>query len=193
MMRFIALDFETANEKRNSPCAIGMVRVEGHTVTDRYYTLIKPEPPRFSPWNIKIHGITPGAVANAPTFDALWPDILAFINGDPVVAHNASFDMSVLRYTLDQYNLAYPDIPYFCSVIAAKKTFPHLSNHRLNTVSHHIGFNFHHHNALEDAEACARVVLAAIAENGADSLEGLCRCIGTKFGHLRPGGYSPCR
>ncbi len=192
-MNFVALDFETANETRNSACSIGLVRVENGIVTDRYYTLIKPEPLRFSPWNIKIHGITPKAVADAPTFDAAWPDIQRFIGSSTVVAHNASFDMSVLRHTLDQYGLPYPEVPYFCTVIAAKRAFPDLFNHKLNTVSAHVGFNFCHHNALEDAEACARVLVAAIQEKQADSLDTFCKCIQSSYGRLYPGGYGACK
>lgn len=192
-MNFVALDFETANETRNSPCSIGLVRVENGLVTDRYYTLIKPEPIRFSPWNIKIHGIRPSDVANAPTFDVVWPEIRSFIGSNVVAAHNASFDMSVLRHTLDQYGLTYPEIPYFCTVVAAKKTFPDLINHKLNTVSAHVGFSFCHHNALEDAEACARVLVAAIQEKEAESLEAYCKSIRSSFGKLYPGGYGACR
>lgn len=192
-MNFVALDFETANELRNSPCSIGLVRVESGVVTDRYYTLIKPEPMRFSPWNIKIHGITPGHVAEAPTFDQVWPEIRSFIGESIVAAHNASFDMSVLRHTLDQYGIVYPEIPYFCTVVAAKKTFPDLMNHKLNTVSAHIGFKFSHHNALEDAEACARVLVAAIKEKEAGGLEAFCKSIRSSFGRLYPGGYGACR
>ena len=192
-MNFVALDFETANELRNSACSIGLVRVESGVITDRYYTLIKPEPLRFSSWNIKIHGITPKAVTDAPTFNAVWPEICRFIGQNVVVAHNASFDMSVLRYSLDQYGLPYPEIPYFCTVAAAKKTFPSLVNHKLNTVSAHIGFHFHHHNALEDAEACARVLLAAIREKETDNLDTFCKCIQSGYGRLFPGGYTPRR
>lgn len=192
-MNFVALDFETANECRNSPCSIGLVRVENGLVTDRYYTLIKPEPLRFSSWNIKIHGITPQAVADAPAFDAIWHDVRSFIGTHVVAAHNASFDMSVLRHTLDQYGLPYPEIPYFCTVVAAKRTFPDLINHKLNTVSAHVGFSFSHHNALEDAEACARVLVAAMHEKNTPRLEDYCKAIGSSFGRLYPGGYGPCR
>ena len=183
-MNFVALDFETANELRNSACSIGLVRVENGIVTERYYTLIKPEPIRFSYWNIKIHGIRPEDVADAPTFGEAWPEIRAFIGSDTVVAHNASFDMSVLRYSLDQYGLPYPEIPYFCTVTAAKRAFPDLINHKLNTVSDHVGFRFSHHNALEDAEACARVLIAAIHETGTESLGAFCKCICSNFGQL---------
>lgn len=190
-MNFIALDFETANELRNSACSIGLVRVENGIVTARYYTLIKPEPVRFSYWNIKIHGIRPEDVSDAPTFGQAWPAIRDFIGTDTVVAHNASFDMSVLRFSLDQYGLPYPEIPYFCTVTAAKRAFPQLINHKLNTVSEHVGFSFHHHNALEDAEACAMVLVAAMKETGSDSLHAFSKCICSGFGQLHPGGYTP--
>lgn len=192
-MNFVALDFETANELRNSACSIGLVRVQDGHVTDRFYTLIKPEPARFSYWNIKIHGIRPEDVADAPTFGEAWLAIRDFIGSDTVVAHNASFDMSVLRFSLDQYGLPYPEIPYFCTVTAAKQAFPHLVNHKLNTVSDHVGFSFCHHNALEDAEACAMVLIGAMKATGSANLKAFCKCICSSFGRLHSSGYTPSK
>lgn len=192
-MNFVALDFETANEGRGSACSIGLVKVEDGEITDRYYTLIKPEPLRFSSWNIRIHGITAQDVADAPTFGEAWPEIARFIGEYPLVAHNASFDMSVLRYCLEQYGIEYPHLAYFCTVKAAKKVFDHLPNHKLNTVSDSIGFAFSHHNALEDAEACARILLEAIKRTGAVGLQDFCKKNGFCCGQLYAGGYKACK
>lgn len=190
---FVALDFETANEKRDSACSIGLVKVKDGIVVDKYYTLLKPEPLRFSPFNIKIHGIKAKDVMNAPTFAEAWPEILAFMNGYTVVAHNASFDMSVLRYSLDHYQIPYPEFLYFCTVKACKKAFPDLENHKLNTVSAHIGFHFHHHNALEDAEACAMSLIAAIKKKQVHDLESFCRITCSKCGQIYPNGYTAAK
>ena len=41
-MDFTAIDFETANAFRRSACAIGMTKVRGGQVVDRFTSLISP-------------------------------------------------------------------------------------------------------------------------------------------------------
>lgn len=105
-MNLISIDFETANKYRNSPCAIGLVVANEHGITDEFYSLINPLMD-FDPYNVYVHGITERDVEDAPTFDELWPKISDYISNSLVVAHNASFDMSVLRYTLDRIGRAH--------------------------------------------------------------------------------------
>lgn len=100
-MNFTAIDFETANEKRNSACSLGITRVENNKIVDRKYFLIKPPEMRFVPQNIWIHNIYPEDVENADTFDKIWPKIKDYFEEELVIAHNASFDMSVLRNLLE--------------------------------------------------------------------------------------------
>ncbi|KMO58183.1 DNA polymerase III subunit alpha, partial [Lacticaseibacillus rhamnosus] len=96
-MDFIAMDFETANRKRASACSLALVVVQQNRVVDSFYTLINPQM-QFDPQNIRIHGITPDMVQDQPTFDRVWPHIQMFYTpGRIVTAHNAPFDVSVLR------------------------------------------------------------------------------------------------
>ena len=104
-MNFVAIDFETANEKRNSPCSIGIVVVKDGKIVDRIYHLIKPKEMRFLPINIGIHGIRPRMVENELEFDKVWEKIKEYFNNSLVIAHNASFDISVLRRTLELYKI----------------------------------------------------------------------------------------
>ncbi len=108
-MDFVALDFETANSSRGSVCSIGLVEYENGKLKKEYYRLVKPKRNYFSSFNISIHGITKQDVEGAYEFDELWEkEIHGLLEGKLVVAHNAQFDMSVLRAVLDQYNLPYP-------------------------------------------------------------------------------------
>jgi DNA polymerase III subunit epsilon len=61
-MDFVALDFETANENRDSACALGLVVVENNEIVKKDYWLIRPKELYFNPFNISIHGITPDDV-----------------------------------------------------------------------------------------------------------------------------------
>ena len=75
MLNFVALDFETANESKNSAISLAVVTVEDGRITKRGYSLIKPPVMQFNQEFIGIHGIQPEEVLNKPTFDQLWPAI----------------------------------------------------------------------------------------------------------------------
>lgn len=188
-MDFVALDFETANEKRHSPCSLGVCVVEHNEVVLEKYWLIKPRDLRFAPMNIWIHGIREGDVVNEAEFDVLWEEIRPLLEGKLVVAHNAAFDMSVLRQTLSLYDLPYPRFDYCCTMVMSKHFYPYLENAKLNTVSKHLGFQFNHHHAGADALACANILLNIAAELNIDNITDLARCIGVKIGQIFPGGY----
>jgi DNA polymerase III epsilon subunit-like protein len=93
-MNYIAIDFETANEKRNSPCSIGIVVVKNGHVVEKIHHMIRPKEMKFMPISIGIHGIRPAMVENEPEFDKVWEKIRHHFNGNLVIAHNASFDIS---------------------------------------------------------------------------------------------------
>lgn len=189
-MNFVAIDFETANEKRNSACALGITVVENGTIVTEKYWLIRPHDMRFSPMNIMIHGIRPQDVEDAPTFDMLWPEIYPYLENKLVVAHNASFDMSVLRGTLSHYGLPFPTLNYCCTMIMAKHFYCYLPNAKLNTISAHLDIKLNHHHALSDAHACAAIFLKISEELGTTSLEILSDKVGFKIGQLFEGGYT---
>ena len=181
MLNFVALDFETANESKNSAISLAVVTVEDGRITKRGYSLIKPPVMQFNQEFIGIHGIQPEEVLNKSTFDQLWPAIYNnHLKGKLLVAHNAKFDIDVLRATLDHYNIEWPDLEYTCTVRITRKVWPDLVNHKLNTLGGFLGITFNHHNALDDSEVCAKVAIAAAKEKGVDSMRGLLHVINMK-------------
>ncbi len=189
-MNFVAIDFETANAERNSACSMGIAVVENGEITQTASWLIRPPKLYFNSINIMIHGITEEDVRDKPEFDVLWEEINQYIDGKTIIAHNASFDISVLRHVLDTYNIKYPMIDYFCSVTASKKTWTCLNSHKLNNVASYIGFEFKHHDALEDAIAAARIMIEVCKLQKVDSIQELSKKIGVQCGKLFPGGYT---
>ncbi len=173
MMDFIAIDFETATRWPDSACSVALVDVRDGAVEDSYSTLIRPPGCRFETANIDIHGITPEMVEHERNFAGVWPELLERLSGRVVVAHNAPFDMRVLRYSLKRYHLAAPIFQQCCTVQISRRAWPDLPNHKLNTVGDFLRVDFRHHDALEDARACAMIPLAAARQCGADSLEEL--------------------
>lgn len=161
MNDFAAIDFETANKERTSVCSIGVVVVRGGTVTDRFYSLIRPEPEYYSYWNTRVHGLTMKDTAEAPVFPEVWRKVESLIAGLPIVAHNSPFDEGCLRAVFQMYGMDWPDYRFFCTCKASRRTFGRqLPDHRLHTVAARCGYDLtRHHNALADAEACAAIAL----------------------------------
>ena len=191
-MPFTAIDFETANGARASACSVGLCTIDNGTVVSCEEFLIRPEPLYFSPMNVSIHGITEADVSGSPTFGEIWDAMQARFIG-PLVAHNASFDMSVLRRSLDQYKLPYPEIAYYCTRVMAKSHWPQLRRYGLHDLAQHVGIRFLHHHAAEDARACALLAWEMCCQQNVDSLAALQAPLAVTAGRLYPDGYQPCR
>ncbi len=161
MSDFCAIDFETANYPRASACAVALVRVRKGAVEDTLFSLIKPpdEMPILRSFTA-IHGIRQADVAGSPTFAELWPRLSEFIGDDFLVAHNAPFDRGVLASCLRYYGIEVESPRFECTVVASRRAWPALANHRLDTVSRYLGLELDHHQALSDAIACARIYIA---------------------------------
>jgi len=175
-MNFTAIDFETAHA--DFPCEIGLTQVKNGQIIESKSWLIKPACfPYMNPWNQRVHGISSANVSNARTFEELWAELKPWLEDQYLVAHNAAFDMRVLRSALAYYDLAIPWAEYFCSVSLSRKTWKHLSSHSLGTVSQFHNIQFNHHRAGDDAEACAKIALKAFetitALNVSDGLKKL--------------------
>ena len=190
-LNFVAIDFETANSKRSSVCAVGLVRVIDGQVAESHHLYIRPEPFFFDPFNVAIHGIKESDVKGAPRFSELWPQLRVKLIA-PLVAHNAAFDMSVLRHALDGASIQYPEMDYFCTRVISRVAWPGRPTYALDYVAEMLGINFAHHNAEEDARACASVAVAACEQLCAESLYSLEKRVEIWRGSLFPGGYSPC-
>lgn len=161
---FVAVDFETADNGRDSACQVAVVRVEAGEVVARQAHFVRP--PRSYFLHSGVHGITWRDVARAPTFGQLWPGLgLLFQGVSFIAAHNAGFDRSVLVACCAAAAVHAPSAPFVCTVKLARATWA-LPRSRLPDVCRHLGIPLRHHDAVSDAEACARIVLAA----GADRL-----------------------
>jgi len=190
-MKVIALDFETANEQRSSPCSIGLAWIEDGEVARIEHHYIRPPGNRFASFNMAFHGIRPEHVADADE----WPDVLERLRpeleGALVLAHNASFDISVIRRTSEHYGVRPPGFDYTCTVQVARSVWPDLPSHKLNVVCGHLGVDFAHHDAAADAYACGRVALAAASLNAVSHVRDLPGRLGMTLGRLDPDGYTP--
>jgi DNA polymerase III subunit epsilon len=189
VMDFVAIDFETANEKRSSPCAIGLVVIQDGKCVERFSRLICPPECRFSSFNTAIHGISENDVRGEPEFCDIWKDLQSYFDGNLVLAHNASFDMSVLRNTLKAYDIPFPTLTYNCTRIIARQAWPGFITYGLAFLADQFGIPFIHHNAEEDALACSEIARRACEEQQASTIEELGCRLEIAPGELFPGGY----
>ena len=171
-MTFACLDFETANPSRVSICAAGIAIFEDGTLAESPYWLVRP--PKGHGWFeelfIECHGLTHLDVLHAPEFPAIAPELLTRLtSAHLVIAHNAAFDIDHLRATLDHFGLPRSEFDYVCTCQLARRVWPDLPDHRLNTLAAHIGHEFHHHHAQSDAEAAGRVLLAMMKQVSANT------------------------
>lgn len=188
-MNFTAIDFETANGKRNSACSLGLVRVENGKIVESKDWLISPPEMYFHPINVSIHGIREEDVMNEPSFNYIWEEVQAYLKGQMVIAHNASFDVSVLRACLETYNISFPNFDYMCTVQISKNIWPNMPNHKLNTLAHIFDIPLKHHDALEDTLACAKIAIKACEIMNSNNLSQLAHEIQIAPGKLYDKGY----
>lgn len=182
-MNFIAIDFETANASRSSICSMGAAIVENGRLIETVHFYIRPTPNYYDSYNTYLHGISDSDTRNQGTFAQQWAYLQRYFHNQTIVAHNAAFDCSVLRYTLDQAQLTYPDLDYHCTYRLAQKTLP-LRSFRLNEVSRYFDISLQHHQAESDARAAALIALRLCDHYSATSLEELSTKVGFKTGKI---------
>src|SRR5690606_34458769 len=145
----------------------------------------------FDHFNVSIYGIKPEHVADKPGFKELWSEIKPLIENQFLIAHNACFDFSVLRRTLETYQLPFPTLNYSCSYIFSKKVWEGLSAYDLKTLCRVNNINLQHHRAALDSRATAELALKAFDIAGVYSVDDFPEKLKTSVGQLYDGGYRP--
>lgn len=167
-MNFAALDVETANEDLASICQIGLAEYEDTALVREWKSYVDPEDD-FSGLNISIHGIDESVVAGSPTFASLWDSLNAALAGRVVCCHT-SFDRASIRRACAKYRLNEPACVWLDTARVARRAWPQFAHggYGIKNLAEFLKYSFAHHDALEDAKASARILLAAIEATGLD-------------------------
>lgn len=163
---FVAVDVETANSEVSSICQIGLAKFEDGTLVDEWSVLIDPET-AFSKTNIKIHGITEDDVQGALKFADVYETLCKWLNSN-IVASHMPFDNRALNGAVEKYGLPPFECQWIDTAQVVRNAWDEYSQkgYGLANICNVIGYEFAHHNALEDAKACGHVLLAAIDKTG---------------------------
>jgi DNA polymerase-3 subunit epsilon len=188
----VAIDFETASI-RGTPCSVGLVDVNRGRIVDRHAWLIRPPIFEFRGFNVALHGITPKMCEHAPSWEDSLAKILDIAAGRPLVAHNASFDIGVIRDACDLVEAEWPRLRYVCTVAIGRRVWPGLSTYSLPFLAAHLGVvATSHHDAEEDAAAAARIALAALDATHASTLDELAERARVAIGVVEPNSWRGC-
>ena len=169
---FVGIDFETLYPQRVSACSVGMVKYIDGEIVDRFYTLIRPPfnyPGKCGSVLTWIHGLTEDMVKDARTFEEVLPEMESFVDGLPLVAHNACVERACIRDASAFYGvetkLDYENI--FDTLTLSRQAEAKLGiseegpgTHQLDTVCKRFGISGNnHHNALADAEMSGNLMV----------------------------------
>lgn len=177
MMDFVAIDVETANASMSSLCQIGIAEYQEYGLVGQWSTYIDPLD-FFDGMNISIYGIDQSTVIGAPVFEEVYSELIDRLEGRIVVCHT-HFDRAAINQTTDEYELPRIECQWLDSARITRRAWPQFAKrgYGLGGITKYLGYQFNHHDALEDAKAAGHVVLSACREKNL-SVEGWLVCAG---------------
>jgi DNA polymerase-3 subunit epsilon len=140
---------------------IGAVAIENQSIIAEFSSLVDVD--KMIPWRVQqVHGITNEMLQGEPEPDVVWPGFYEFIAGSILVAHNASFDIAFLRHEFALLGMSLNNRS-LCTLKMSRKLYPHLPNHKLETVGRYLlgksCRQMQMHRALDDAKLAAMIWL----------------------------------
>ena len=169
-----------------------MVKVRDGQIVDESSTLIHPPVgfDHFDGFNIWLHGINAEMVVGAPSWCTTLEWIIWYVGSDPLVCHNAGFDMGVVRYACIADDLQLPSVDFLCTMVLARRAY-RLPSYRLPFVAAECDVDLgQHHQAVSDARCAALIAVAMARKQGAQTLAELADFFNVRIGHMETGYYS---
>lgn len=194
-LNFLAIDVETANRTRGSVCSIGYAVVRDGVRIEAGQWLCRPpeEVNYFDGFNVALHGISAADVESQPYFQARLGQLIEKVADQPVVAHNAAFDVGALRVACDLDDTVWPTLDYGCSLVWSRRLLD-LISYSLPYVAGALGVRLDaHHNAAADAAATADITIALAQRESLQTVSDLAAHAMTRLGHLTSMDWSGCR
>jgi DNA polymerase-3 subunit alpha (Gram-positive type) len=174
---FVVFDIETTgfSPEKNKIIEIGAVKVVNGEIIDKFSVFVNPDEP--IPFEIEqLTGINDNMVLDAEPIETILPKFLDFCGGSVIVAHNASFDVSFIKFQANRLGLEFqPTV--LDTVEIARQLLPNLNRYKLDTVARALDISLeNHHRAVDDAGATAEIFVRFVQmlrERGVEDLEQL--------------------
>ena len=165
-MGFVAIDVETANPDMASICQIGLARYKDGLLTEEWKSYIDPQD-YFDDINVSIHGIDKSTVRGAPVFAQVSQQLYGFLDNSIAVCHT-HFDRVAIQQAFEKYRIRHPICDWLDSARVARRAWEGFAwgGYGLYNVCATLGYQFKHHDALEDAKAAGHILLTAMARSG---------------------------
>lgn len=140
---------------------IGAVAIEDQRIVAEFSSLV--DAGKMIPWQVQqVHGITNEMLKGQPKPDEVLPEFYNFIAGSILVAHNASFDIRFLKHEFALLGMSLNNRS-LCTLNMSRKRYPHLPNHKLETVGRYLlgqsCKQMQMHRALDDDRLAAMIWL----------------------------------
>jgi DNA polymerase-3 subunit epsilon len=159
----VMLDFETTGlspAMGDRITEVAALRIVDGRIQERYVSLVNCGV-RIPAFITSLTGISQDMVDNAPPAGRVVPELLDFIGGDTLAAHNASFDEKFLKAEGERLGRQCGHAHLVCSLKLSRRVFPGLPSYKLGQLSGQLGIAFRSaaHRAEADAEVAAEVLL----------------------------------
>ena len=174
---FVVFDLETTgfSPSKNQIIEIGAVKVVNGSIAQRFSTFVNPKVP--IPFEIEqLTSINDDMVLDAPTIDEILPKFMEFCQDAVMVAHNADFDMSFIKYNCSALGLDC-EKTVLDTVALSRVLLPSLNRFKLDTVAKALNISLaHHHRAVDDAACTAEIfvkLVEMLRDRGVETMEDL--------------------
>lgn len=153
-MEYAIVDIETAGRgiRNNRITEICIIRMNGVQILDKFVSLVDPQV-RIPAYITGITGIDDDTVRGAPLFEEIAAKIVEMTEGAVFVAHNVTFDYSVLRSEFRYLGYEFKR-KKLCTVRLAKKLMPGKFSYSLGRLCSTLGIPLiNRHRAEGDTDA----------------------------------------
>ena len=157
--RIIAVNFETPNNEHDSICNIGITIGDQNNRISTNITVNPEEKVEDVP-----DGMTEEEILSSPTFKELWPELSRLFSGALVIAHNASYDLTILKKVLKAYDLPVPEFSQACTYRMSRKFHPEFDNYKLGSICQVYGIPLDVTNAVSHSDACFDIFCRLVDE-----------------------------
>ncbi|BAD40497.1 PolC-type DNA polymerase III [Symbiobacterium thermophilum] len=187
---FVVLDIETTGFSPigDDIIELGAVRCRGGEIVDSFQSFVRPTKP-VPPEVQKLTNITPDMLEGAPEAAEALRAFFQFVGDAIVVAHNAQFDYSFLRYHRQKYLGEEFANPVLDTLTLARAVLPHMRSHSLAALTKELQVPLvDHHRADADAKTAAMVLMKLLERaEGVETVADLNRLTkGINVEQLRP-------